>query len=139
MKKHYNAGRMQDLQKKFKEQDVVWLMVVSSPEGRQGYMTAEEAGEVLKKQKASPTALLFDSDSATAQSYGALTTPHMYLINPAGQVVYQGAIDDKPSTRPSTLEGATPFLAHAVQASLQGEALDPADTKPYGCAIKYKN
>lgn len=139
VKKHYESQNMQKLQRQFTDQGAAWLMLASSPEGQQGYLTAEQASEVLKAQKASPTALLLDPEGEVGRAYGAQTTPHMFVINPKGQVVYQGAIDDKPSTRPSTLEDATPYFANALTASLKGETISPSDTKPYGCSIKYRN
>src|SRR5690606_30201089 len=115
VREHYDAGNMQNLQKEFMEKDVVWLTLISSREGQQGYLTAEQAKEVLKQEKATPTALLFDPTGKTGKAYGAKTTPHMYVINPEGELVFGGGIDDRPSTRAASLEGATPYFANAVR------------------------
>lgn len=139
VRKHYDSGNMQSLQKEFTEKGVVWLSLISSADGQQGYLTPEQAKEVLNQEKASPTALLFDPSGATGKAYDAKTTPHMYVIDPNGTLVYAGGIDDKPSTRESSLKGATPYFANAVRASLSGEPISPSTTKPYGCSIKYKN
>lgn len=137
VRKHYDAGNMQQLQKTAAAKGVVWLTIVSSAPGKQGHLTAAQAKTQLGKEKATPKVLLLDPQGTVGQAYSAMTTPHMYVINPKGQLVYQGAIDDQPSASPSSLKGATPWLAQALTASLANQPVKPNSTKPYGCSVKY--
>lgn len=137
VRKHYNAGKMQQLQKSFGAKGVVWLTVVSSAAGKQGHLTAASAKQQLAQEKASPRVVLLDPTGKVGKAYNAMTTPHMYVINPQGKLVYQGAIDDKPSASPSSLQGATGWFTNALNASIAGKAVSPATTKPYGCSVKY--
>lgn len=138
VKKHYESGNMQSLQKEATAEDIVWLTIVSSAPGRQGYTEAEEAKALIQQVGAAATSRLFDPTGETGKLYGAMTTPHMYVINPEGNLVYQGAIDDNTSANPATIEGARNYVRDALAAVKEGRAMDPAVTKPYGCGIKYK-
>ncbi|MBF2052940.1 MAG: thioredoxin family protein [Candidatus Sericytochromatia bacterium] len=137
VEKHYGAGNMQQLQKKYTGQGVVWLTIASSAPGKQGHLTAEAAKKVMAARKASPSTVLLDPSGKVGKLYAAQTTPHMYIIDPTGKLVYQGAIDDKPSARPTSLSTATPLFANALDAALAGKAIVMAKNKPYGCAVKY--
>ena len=103
----------------------------------QGHSTAEKADENTKKHKAAPTAVLLDESGTMGQAYGAKTTPHMFVINPEGNLIYNGAIDDKESTDVADIEGAHNYVLAALEQSKKGEAVATPTSKPYGCAVKY--
>ena len=135
--KHYLSGNMESLQKQWTGKGVVWLSVISSAPGQQGYVSPAEENDYLKTMKASPTAALLDPKGAIGHLYDARTTPHMFVIDPTGKIVYQGAIDDKPSPDQVTLKGADNYLNDALSAALAGKPVAVAMTKPYGCSVKY--
>lgn len=137
VRKHYNSATMQTLQKDMAKEGVVWLSVVSSPVGEQGYVQGPEAKELTVKRDAAPTAVLLDPDSKVARAYGATTTPHMYIVDPKGTLAYMGAIDDKPSSSPSSLNGAKSYVRQAFAELKAGKPVSEASTKSYGCAVKY--
>jgi peroxiredoxin len=136
-KKHYVSGNMQALQKKWTAKDVVWLTVISSAPGEQGYVTAGQENSYLTKMHAVPTAVLLDSDAKVARMYSAKTTPQMVVIDPAGKVIYDGAIDDKPTPDPEDIKGAKNYLNEALTAAMAGKAVPTPYTRPYGCSVKY--
>jgi len=135
--KHYKSGNMESLQKEWTGKGVVWLSILSSSPGQQGYVTPAEENDYLKAMKASPTAALLDPTGAIGHLYDARTTPHMFVIDPAGKIVYQGAIDDKPTPDPSSLKSADNYLNDALNAAMAGKPVTVAVTKPYGCSVKY--
>ena len=135
--KHYGSGNMQGLQKKYTEKGVVWLSVCSSAPGKQGHVTGAEAKEAVDEKDAAPTRFLLDPKGTVGKAYGAKTTPHMFVIDAKGTLVYNGAIDDKPSTKPSDVEGAKNYLAAALDATMAGKKIETAATQPYGCSVKY--
>jgi peroxiredoxin len=136
VKKHYGSGNMQSLQKKYQEQGVVWLSICSSAKGKQGNMTEAEAkAAVAEKEAAAP--YLLDPKGSVGKSYGAKTTPHMFIIDAAGKVAYAGAIDDKPSTDPADVPKAKNYVADALDAVLAGQPVALATTASYGCSVKY--
>jgi peroxiredoxin len=136
--KHYGGGNMQGLQKKYTAKGVVWISVISSHEGAQGWLADDAAGKAwFKEHKASSTALLRDTDGSLGKLYGARTTPHMYVIDKGGVLVYKGAIDDKPSTKSKDIPGSRNWVAEALDAVLAGKPVEVAETKPYGCGVKY--
>lgn len=137
VKKHYGSGNMQALQEEITGKDVEWLTVISSAEGKQGYLTPEKAIEVAKASKSSADATLLDTDGTMGKAYGAKTTPHMFVINPKGEVVYAGAIDDNDSSDPSVIPDSTNFVRTAVDAGLAGKDIEVTSTKAYGCSVKY--
>jgi peroxiredoxin len=137
VKKHYGSGNMQKLQKTYTEKGIVWLSICSSAPKKQGYFTAEEWPGELAKSGFNATALLPDPTGETGKLYGAKTTPHMFVIDKAGKLVYQGAIDDNRSWDPRTIEGAKNYVAEAVDALRAGKAVTTAETSPYGCSVKY--
>jgi peroxiredoxin len=138
--KHYDSGNMQSLQKKYTGKGVVWLSVASSGEGSEGFMASNaDAQAWLKEQKASPTALLRDPEGSLGHLYGAKTTPHMFVINKKGLLVYKGAIDDKPSPNPEDIASAHNWVAAALDSVLQGKPVEVGETRSYGCGVKYKD
>jgi peroxiredoxin len=137
-KKHYESGNMQSLQKSWTAKGVVWLTVLSSAPGEQGYQTATEENDYLQRTKASPTAALLDPSGQLGHLYGARTTPHIFIINPQGQLIYEGAIDDHPTTDPSSIAGATNYVTVALEQAISGKPVTTASTRPYGCSVKYK-
>lgn len=138
VKKHYNSGNMQALQKAATADGVVWLTVNSSAKGLQGHLTPQAANELLAAQKAAPTAYLLDTDGTVGRLYEAKTTPHMYVIDPKGTLVYMGAIDDKPTANPEDIKTANNYVTAALASLKANKPVENAATKPYGCAVKYK-
>ena len=137
--KHYESGNMQKLQKELTGQGAVWLTVISSAPGKQGHVSAAEEETYLKAQNASPTNVLFDEDGAIGKLYGAKTTPHMFVIDDKGTLVYAGAIDDKASTDKADVDGATNYVRAAYQETKAGQPVKNPSTAPYGCSVKYSN
>jgi peroxiredoxin len=137
--KHYLSGNMESLQKQWTDKGVVWLSILSSAPGQQGYVTAAEENDYLKTMKASPTAALLDPTGAIGHLFDARTTPHIFVIDPTGKIVYQGAIDDKPTPDPASLKTADNYLNDALNAAMAGKPVAVAVTKPYGCSVKYAN
>ena len=136
--KHYSSGNMQALQKEFTEKDVIWLSICSSAEGKQGYMSNEEWNATVAEKGAAPTAVLVDEDGTVGKAYNARTTPHMYVINPEGNLIYQGAIDDKKSTDVEDIATSENYVRSALNAAMAGEPVAKAQTQAYGCSVKYK-
>jgi peroxiredoxin len=136
-KKHYDSGNMQKLQKEWTAKGVVWLTVISSAEGEQGYVTAAEQNAHLQKVKAVPTAALLDAKGEVGRLYGARTTPHMFIIDKSGTLIYNGAIDDRPTTDADDIAGATNYVADALQQAAGGKPIATTTTQPYGCNVKY--
>lgn len=139
VRKHYGSGNMQQLQKAAADEGIVWLSIVSSAKGEQGWVSAEEAKKLVVEQKAAPANKLLDPEGKVGRLYGALVTPHMYVIKPDGVLAYMGAIDDKPSTRASDIPTARNYVKDALAALKAGKAADPAVTRAYGCTIKYSS
>jgi len=137
VKKHYNSGNMQSLQKKYTAKDVVWLSINSSAPGKQGNFNSEEVLKRSSDQGASFTAYLQDSDGKVGKNYGAKTTPHMFVINGKGKLMYMGGIDNVKSTNVKDIAEATNYVAAALDALLIGEKVDVTSAKPYGCSVKY--
>ncbi len=136
--KHYDGNNMQELQKRYTEKGVVWLSVVSSAPGTQGYMEPDETIQTAEEKGAAPTAILLDSDGTMGRAYDARVTPHMYIINPEGILEYNGAIDDKPTARISDLEGAHNYVVAAMTSLLNDEEVEVRTNTPYGCTVKYE-
>jgi peroxiredoxin len=137
VKKHYGSSNMQKLQEEFTSKGVVWLSVDSSAPGKEGNLTPDQAEKNMSEWKTKSTALLLDQDGKVGQAYGAKNTPHMFVINPEGKVVYEGAIDSKATPNPSDIPSSTNYVKVALDASLAGKPVPTAQTKPYGCSIKY--
>ncbi|GAB1543445.1 thioredoxin family protein [Scytonema sp. NUACC21] len=137
VRKHYESNNMQRLQKEATGKGVVWLSVISSAQGQQGYVTAQEANELTKTRKASPSAVLLDSSGQLGRLYQARTTPHMFVIDGNGVLQYAGAIDDKASTNTADVKSAKNYVSDAVNSVLKGQAVANSTTQPYGCSVKY--
>ncbi len=135
--KHYKSGNMQRLQKQWTARGVVWFTVISSAPGKQGYVTASEENDYLAKMQAAPTAALLDSTGEIGHHYNAKTSPQMVVINPQGVVIYDGAIDDRPTTDLSDIRGATNYVDLALEQAMVGKPVATAATRPYGCSVKY--
>lgn len=135
--KHYLSGSMESLQREWTGKGVVWFSVISSAPGQQGYVTPPQENAYLEKMKAAPTAALLDPQGTIGHLYDARTTPHMFVIDPSGKIVYQGAIDNQASPDPATLKGADNYLNDALNAAMAGKPVTMAVTRPYGCSVKY--
>lgn len=138
VKKHYSSNNMQKLQQKYTAAGVKWLTVASSAKGKQGYVDPTKAIDQIKRVNMKPTALLLDADGTMGMTYGAKTTPHMFIINPGGVVVYAGAIDSNSSADPATINGAENYVVKVLDAAMSGKAaVAVSSTSPYGCSVKY--
>jgi peroxiredoxin len=135
--KHYGSGNMQKLQQEWTAKGVVWLTISSSAPGKQGYVDAAQANAWMKEKGAAPTAVLLDHDGRVGRAYGAKTTPHMFVIDPKGTLVYAGGIDDKPSTDQADIATAKNFVSAALAEVTAGKPVTTAISQPYGCSVKY--
>src|ERR1700730_18477992 len=139
VKKHYGSDNMQKLQGEYTRRGVVWLTIDSNAPGTEGNLTPEQAQKVMVSWKTKQTALLLDPESRVARSYGAKNTPDMIVINPEGRIVYEGAIDSRPTPNPSDIPSSTNYVKAALDESLAGKPVSNPTTKPYGCSVKYKS
>src|SRR5215472_10707272 len=139
VKKHYGTDNMQKLQKEYTDKGVVWLTIDSNAPGTEGNLTADQAKKIMESWKTHQTALLLDPESKIAKLYGAKNTPNMVVINPEGKIVYEGAIDSKASPNPADIPSSTNYVKNALDESLAGKPVSNAQTKPYGCSVKYKS
>jgi len=138
VKKHYGSGNMQKLQEEFTGKGVVWLSVDSSAPGKEGNLTPELAEKKMAEWKTHSTALLLDQDGKAGQAYGAKNTPHMFVINPDGKVIYAGAIDSKATPNPADIPTSTNYVKAALDESMAGNSVTTSSSRPYGCSVKYK-
>jgi peroxiredoxin len=136
--KFYSVGKMQELQKAAADDGVVWLSICSSAEGKQGYMNNDEWNAKIEESGTAAAGVLIDEDGTVGKMYGAKTTPHMYVIDPEGTLIYQGAIDSVPSTDSADIDGAENYVMAAIAQHKAGEEIVNAQTKAYGCSVKYK-
>jgi len=139
VQKHYTSDNMQKLQKEFTGKGVAWLTIDSSAPGAQGSLTPEEAKKQLADWQMNPTALLLDASGKVGHEYHATNTPHMFVINPEGKVIYEGAIDSKASTDPDDIKSSTNYVKSALEQAMAGKPISTGQTKAYGCSIKYAN
>src|SRR5580692_861295 len=137
--KHYESGNMQSLQKEWTAKGVTWFTVVSSAPGEQGYVNPAEENAYMAKMHASPTAALMDADGKLGHLYDAKTTPEMYVIDPSGKLIYEGAIDNRPTPDQSDIKGADNYVSDALSAALAGKPVNTSYTRPYGCSVKYRD
>jgi hypothetical protein len=137
VQKHYNSKNMQKTQEALTREGVVWLSVISSKKGSQGYSDAVRANKLTTDRGAVPTFVLLDPDGSMGRAYGAKTTPHMYIITPEGKIAYNGAIDSIKSNKVEDVPKATNYVLTAISALKEGKQPDPALTQPYGCDVKY--
>ena len=138
VKKHYGPGNMQKLQKEFTDKGVVWLAVDSSAPGKEGNLTPEQAEKKMTEWKTHATALVLDQDGKAGQAYGAKNTPHMFIIDPEGKIIYAGAIDSKATPNPADISSSTNYVKVALDEAMAGKPVSTASTRPYGCSVKYK-
>jgi hypothetical protein len=136
--KHYNSGNMQALQRRHIESGGIWLVVVSSAPGTQGYVTPEEARADLARWGSAPSDFLLDPDGVVGRLYDARVTPQMIVIDGNGRLAYTGAIDDRPSTNPKDVASAKNYVTAALDELAEGRPVSIAATRAYGCTIKYK-
>jgi len=134
VKRHYGTGNMQAMQSWAKDKGVVWLSIVSSGPGKQGFVTAEQGAELVKAQKINSAFYLLDADGKVGKTYGAKTSPHMFVIDPKGSIIYNGAIDDTPMGDAKTAKN---YVKAALEEAMAGKAVSVATSQPYGCGIKY--
>ena len=135
--KHYNSGNMQATQKAARQQGAVWLTINSGAKGKQGHMTGAEAKALVAEQKIQSTNYLFDTKGLVGKAYGAKTTPHMYIIDGTGTLVYQGGIDDKPTANIADIKNARNHVLAALSEIKAGDKVSIAQARPYGCSVKY--
>jgi peroxiredoxin len=138
-RKHYESGNMQQLQKKWTDHGVVWLTVISSAPGTQGFVTPTQENEYVEKMKAAPSAVLMDPAGTLGHLYSAKTTPHMFVIDPQGTLIYQGAIDDHPTSNQVDIAGAKNYVDRALTEATEKKPVTEPATRPYGCSVKYKD
>lgn len=137
VRKHYGSGNMQALQREAAAEGVVWLSIISSAPGKQGHVTADEANALTRDRNAAPHAVILDESGDIGRLYAARTTPHMYLVDRDGTLVYMGGIDSIPSSSPDDIARAQLYVQQAMTQLLAGEAIGQAVTRPYGCSVKY--
>ena len=137
VKKHYGSGNMQKLQQEFTGKGVVWLSIDSSAPGKEGNLSADQANAKMADWKMHPTALVLDPDGKAGRTYAAKNTPHMFIINPEGKLIYAGAIDSKATANPADIATATNYVKAALDESLAGKAVTTSSSRPYGCSVKY--
>jgi peroxiredoxin len=138
VRKHYDSGNMQALQKFYAGKGVVWLSICSSAPGKQGYFEGKELTERIATEKSMATAYLVDKEGAVGQAYGAKTTPHMFIINPQGTLIYAGGIDDRASTNREDIKGAVNYVRETLDAAMSGKPVKVSTSRSYGCSVKYK-
>ncbi len=136
--KHY-SGNMQALQKEFASKGVVWLSINSTEADSRDYLAPAKLGGWMKEKGGTPTATLMDESGKIGQAYGAKTTPHMYIVNAQGLLVYAGGIDSVPSARVDDIKTATNYVRQGLNEALGGKAITMASTRPYGCSVKYRD
>lgn len=135
--KHYESGNIPSLQKDAASKGVVWLQVLSSAPGKQGYVDGATAQKLNGARSAQPAGTVLDPDGAIGKLYGAQTTPHIFIVNPAGQLVYKGGIDSIASSNKADLAKAENYVSSALAALASGKPIEKASTRPYGCSVKY--
>jgi hypothetical protein len=137
VRKHYESGNIPALQKEAAAKGVVWLQVISSAPGTQGFVDGATAVKLNKSRGAAPANTVLDPDGKIGMAYGAQTTPHMFIIGPQSQLLYKGGIDSLATTDKSDIAKATPYVKTALNELAAGKKISTAVTRPYGCSIKY--
>jgi hypothetical protein len=135
--RHYINGSMEAVQQKWTGKGVVWLSIISSAPGQEGFVSPEEENRYIRKTHASPTAAILDPSGTIGRLYRAKTTPHMFVIDPSGKVIYAGAIDDNPTWDLSDHTPARNYVDEALTESMNGQPIRVQSTRPYGCSVKY--
>ena len=136
-RKHYESGNMQALQKQWTAKGVVWISVISSAPGAEGYKTAAEENSYLVREHAAPTAVVLDAKGTIGHEYEAKTTPHMFVIDPGGKLIYAGAIDDHPTSDQADIQQSKNYVSEALTEAMAGQPIAQAYTRSYGCSVKY--
>ena len=139
VRRHYDAGNMQSTQAHALSKGVVWLSINSTARSHYDYQEPGKLAVWLTQQRASPSALLMDEEGVVGRAYGARTTPHMYIVDPQGRLIYAGGIDSIPTGRPADIAKATNYVLAGLNEALAGKPLTAASTAPYGCSVKYKS
>ena len=137
VKKHYKSGNMQALQNEASNEEVVWLSIISSAEGKQGSVSAEEANKLTTDRNAAPSHVVLDQEGTIGRAYDARTTPHMYIIDAEGKLAYMGGIVDKPTADPADIKDAQNYVRTALSEIKNGQAVSTPSSRPYGCSVKY--
>jgi len=137
VKKHYDSGNMQKLQKEYTGKDVVWLSINSSATGKQGHYSADEYKKIATDKNTAPTALLLDHDGKVGKAYDAKTTPEIYIVNPEGNLIYKGAIDSKSTSEQADIASSENYVKSTLDAAMNGKPVAVSSTKSYGCSVKY--
>lgn len=138
VQKHYDSGNMQGLQAMYTKKDVVWLTINSTNPDHSNFRDRKRSSEIMANWRGNPTGLLLDAEGTVGQAYGARTTPHMYIVDPRGTLVYRGGIDDKPSFNQRDIPVAKNHVAAALDELMAGQPVSEPDTRPYGCSVKYR-
>ena len=138
VKKHYSSNNMQSLQKEAAKKGIVWLTIISSAPGAQGYLTGDEANKLTATRGAGPAAVLLDPDGTLGHLYDARTTPHMFIVNAEGTLVYMGGIDDMATTEVEDIKTAKNYVRAALDDLAVGAPIENTVTRPYGCSVKYR-
>lgn len=139
VQKHYNSGNMPATQKDATGKGVVWLAINSTEKASRDYLEPAKLVAWKQARQSAPSAVLMDEEGTVGRAYGARTTPHMYIVNPQGQLIYAGGIDSIASANPDDIPKATNYVKAGVAEALAGKALTASSTRPYGCSIKYKS
>lgn len=139
VRKHYGSGNMPATQKAATAKGVVWLAINSTERAASDYLKPTALDAWMEDQSGAPTAVLMDEDGVIGRTYGARTTPHIFIVDPKGTLVYAGGIDSIPSSRPDDIKTATNYVNQALGEAYDGKAISAATTRPYGCSIKYKS
>ncbi|MEO5670643.1 MAG: thioredoxin family protein [Ramlibacter sp.] len=139
VKKHYNSGNMAATQKEALDKGVVWLAINSTEKSAFDYMEPAKLVAWQQERKSHPSAVLMDEEGTAGKAYGARTTPHMYIVNPQGQLIYAGGIDSIPSSNADDIKRAVNYVRQGLNEALAGKTLSASTTRPYGCSIKYKS
>jgi peroxiredoxin len=139
VRKHYESGNMPATQKEALDKGVVWLSISSTGKSSYEYLEPAKMLAWQKEHQAQPTALLLDEDGSAGKAYGARTTPHMYIVNPEGKLIYAGGIDSIPSSDPRDINKAVNYVRQGLNEALAGKPLSVAVTRPYGCSVKYES
>ena len=137
VRKHYGAGNLQEQQREAAAQGVIWLSVISSAPGEQGHVSPAEADELTRSRKAAPHAVLLDPEGRIGRAYGAKTTPHLYIIDEAGKLVYMGGIDSLATADPADIAKANQYVRIALKERAAGQPISAPVTRSYGCSVKY--
>jgi peroxiredoxin len=137
VQKHYNSQNMQSLQKEWSAKDVVWLTINSTNESSSEFKSGAQMTSWMSAKGAAPKATLIDATSDAGRAYAAKTTPHMFVIDPSGKILYNGAIDDKRSANPADVKIANNYVRAALTEATAGKPVTVASTTPYGCSVKY--